>query len=93
MAHKFNIMIVFLFLDLSVVVNDMHTLKQDMARLTDLLNDHMKTGMIIQLQLGTSMYFERTIGSLNPALIVNRGCSSGSKNHEQKLCSCQQSCT
>ena len=33
-----NFMIVFLFLDLSVVVNDM-------AHLTDLLNDHMKTGM------------------------------------------------
>ena len=30
-----NIMIVFLFLDLSVVVNDMHTLKQDVAHLTD----------------------------------------------------------
>ena len=40
-----NIMIVFVFLDLRVVVNYMHTMRQDVVHLTDLLNDHMKTGM------------------------------------------------
>ena len=51
-----NIMIVFLFLDLSVVVNDMHTMKQDMAHLTDLLNDHMKTGMYYFVAFRTFRY-------------------------------------
>ena len=51
-----NIMIVFLFLDLSVMVNDMHTMKQDVAHLTDLLNDHMKTGMYYFVAFRTFRY-------------------------------------
>ena len=43
-------------LDLSVVVNDMHTMKQDMAHLTDLLNDHMKTGMYYFVAFRTFRY-------------------------------------
>ena len=49
-----NIMIVFLFLDLSVVVNDMHTMKQDMAHLTDL---HMKTGTYYVVAFRTFRYY------------------------------------
>ena len=51
-----NIMIVFVFLDLRVVVNYMHTMRQDVVHLTDLLNDHMKTGMYYFVAFRTFRY-------------------------------------